>query len=63
MNDQQMLKRLLELGLEKLIEQSGQTLEDFVAGQDVKEAPHQEAVQKVDAQAQEDSEWERRFGK
>ena len=39
MNDKQILKRLLELGLEKLIEQSGQTLEDFIDGQNIQPQP------------------------
>lgn len=65
MEDKIIIKRLLELGLQKLVEMSGQDVADFIAGSNIPEAPSvpKETPPPVDDQDEENAEWERRFGK
>lgn len=64
MNDKDVLKYILGLGLEELVRRTGQTLEDVISGQNI--PPQEEQVPdnpqaKTDNPA-EDEEWARRFG-
>lgn len=64
MNDKEVLKYLLGLGLETLIARSGQEVADFITGSNVPEAPRTEPkAPVVEDTSFDNAEHERRFNK